>query len=54
VKLFAGSQFASLNATLTAFDSESGGNVVADCVAKLFCQSERARLIQDSGVNAQR
>jgi len=29
VKLFAGSQFASLNGTLTAFDSESGGNVVA-------------------------
>jgi hypothetical protein len=29
VKLFAGSQFASLNGTLTAFDSESAGNVVA-------------------------
>jgi hypothetical protein len=39
VKLFAGSQFASLNATLTAFDSEFGGNVVATSGPSLVPQN---------------
>jgi hypothetical protein len=39
VKLFGGSQFGSLNGTLTAFDSESGGNVVATSQTQLVPQN---------------